>query len=265
MRMIPTALLLVLAAGVTASAPAAAATRGAEAHASGGDVVPLIYPSIVNTRVKRAERALDRATNQLEGGSSAKGLKSLKIVRRQLAAAWRGARYVIRTTPPPPAEEARVSGDGPVGPTLASPADSAFAVLTLQHDVATAMVQLVDGSRGKALTAISRTLYLTLDRRDAAIDDIRTLAPPASPDADEARVGVRAHTSGGEAVANGFDTVMPNVAGQLDDELQAIDGTRTDASDLTAGGRRVLKQAEPQVERTRLTVNAAWPPIPAED
>ena len=263
MRMFPTALVLVLAAGVTAAAPAAASTRGAEAHASGGDVVPLIYPSIVNTRVKRAERALDRATNQLEGGSSAKGLKSLKIVRRQMAAAWRGARYVIRTTPSPPAEEARVSGDGPVGPTLASPADSAFAVLTLQHDVATAMVQLVDGSHGTALAAISRTLYLTLDRRDAAIDDIRTLAPPASPDAEEA--SVRARASGGEAVANGFDTVMPDVAGQLDDELQAIDGTRTEASDLTAGGRRVLKKSGAQVERTRLTVNAAWPPIPTED
>src|SRR3954452_10623184 len=147
MRTITTALSLLLAAGVTAASPAAASARGPEAHASGGDVVELTYPSIVKTRVKRAERALDRATNQLEGGSSAKGLKSLKVVRRQMAAAWRGARYVIRTTPPPPAEEARASGDGPVGPPLASPADSAFAVLTLQHDVSTAMVQLVDGSR----------------------------------------------------------------------------------------------------------------------
>jgi len=265
MRMLLTALSLVLAAGVTAAAPAAASTGGATAHASGGDVVPLTYPSIVNTRVKRAEHALGRATNLLDDGSSAKGLKALKTVRRQMAAAWRGARYVIRTTPPPPADEARVSGDGPVGPTLASPADSAFVVLTLQHDVASAMVQLVDGSRGTGLAAISRTLYLALDRRDAAIDDIRTLAPPTPADADDARVHVRARASGGEAVPDGFDTVMPNVTGQLDDELQAIDGTQSEASDVTAGGRRVLKTAEAQVERTRRTVNAAWPPIPDDD
>src|SRR3954454_7220931 len=143
MRMLTTALSLMLEAGLTATAPA----RGVEAHASGGEVPVLTYPSIVNARVKRAERALDRATNQLEDGSSASGRRSLKIVRRQMAAAWRGARYVIRTTPPPTAEEARISGDGPAGPTLPSPADTAFAVLTLQHDIATAMVQLVDGSR----------------------------------------------------------------------------------------------------------------------
>jgi hypothetical protein len=58
---------------------------------------------------------------------------------------------------------------------------------------------------------------------------------------------------------------MPNVLGQLDDELQAIDGTRTDAEDLSAGGRRILNKAQPQVQRTRQTVNASWPPVPAED
>jgi hypothetical protein len=123
------------------------------------------------------------------------------------------------------------------------------------------MVQLVDGSRGRALSALSTTLYLALDRRDGAIQDIRALAPPVSPDAEDAR----ARASGGGPVVAGFDTVMPNVAGQLDDELQAIDGTRTDAEDLSAGGRRVLTKAEPQVLRTRQTVNASWPPVPAED
>jgi hypothetical protein len=123
------------------------------------------------------------------------------------------------------------------------------------------MVQLTDGARGAALGAISRTLYLALDRRDAAIKDIRTLAPP-SPDAEEASVHARA--SGGQPVANGFDTVMPQVTGQLDDELQAIDATRSDAGDLSGGGRRVLNTTEPQVRRTRQTVSATWPLIPPE-
>jgi hypothetical protein len=266
MRLITSTLPLLLAAGLIAAAPAAASGRVPDARASGGDVVPLTYPSIVNTRVKRANQALDRATKQLENGSSAKGVKTLKVVRRQLAAAWRGARYVIRTTPPPVADDARVraraSGDGPVGPTLAGPADSAFLVLSLQHDTAAGMVELADGSSGRALAAINRTLFLALDRRDAAIADIRTLAPP-DPDADEARV--RARASGDGPVVSTFETVMPDVAGQLDDELQTIDGTRSDASDLTAGGRRALGKAEAQVQRTKQTVNAAWPPIPAED
>ncbi|MEA2134371.1 MAG: hypothetical protein QOC68_2280 [Solirubrobacteraceae bacterium] len=262
MRLVKTTLPLLLAAGAL-MAPATASARAPEASASGGDVVVLTYPSLVSTRVKRTERALERATKQLESDRTAKAVRSLKVVRRQMSSAWRGARYIIRTTPPPPAEEARVSGDGPTGPSYASPADSAFAVLTLQHDVAAAMVQLVDGSRGRALSALSTTLYLALDRRDGAIQDIRALAPPVSPDAEDARA--RARASGGGPVVAGFDTVMPNVAGQLDDELQAIDGTRTDAEDLSAGGRRVLTKAEPQVLRTRQTVNASWPPVPAED
>jgi hypothetical protein len=259
MRFARTTLPLLLAAGAL-WAPVTASARPPEASASGGDVVALTYPSIVSVRIKRTETALDRATRQVENGSTAKAVKSLKTVRRQLSSAWRGARYVIRTTPPPPADEARVSGDGPIGPTYASPADSAFAVLTVQHDVAAAMVQLVDGSRGTALSALSTTLFLALDRREGAIKEIRAIAPPA---AEEARA--RARASGDGPVVAGFDTVMPNVLGQLDDELQAIDGTRTDAEDLTAGGRRILNKAQPQVQRTRQTVNASWPPVPAED
>ena len=244
-------------------APAAASAHAPEASASGGDVVELVYPSIIKVRVKRTERALDRATKQVESNKMAKAVKSLKVVRRQLSSAWRGARYVIRTTPPPPAEEARVSGDGPVGPTYAGPADGAFAVLTLQHDVAAAMVQLVDGSRGTTLAALNTTLFLALNRRDGAIQDIRAFAPPADPEAEDARA--RARASGDGPVVTGFETVMPNVIGQLDDETQAIDGTRTDAEDLTAGGRSILSRAQSQVQRTKQTVSASWPPVPAED
>jgi hypothetical protein len=37
------------------------------------------------------------------------------------------------------------------------------------------------------LNALSRTLFLALDRRDRAVQDIRTLAPPAPPPEDLAR------------------------------------------------------------------------------
>jgi hypothetical protein len=263
MRLMTTTLPLALAASAILAAPAAGSAHVPDAHSSGSDAVELIYPSIVRTRIERTERALKRATKQLESGRSAKAVTSLKVVRRQMAAAWRGARYVIRTTPPPPAEEARASGDGPTGPTYAGAADTAFAVLSLQHDVAAGAVELLDGSSGTGLNALSRTLYLALDRRDRAVQEIRTLVPPADPDAEDARA--RARTSGDGPVVATFDTVMPNVVGQLEDELQAIEGTRVDAEDLTSGGRRVLDKAEPQVRRTRQRVNSLWPPVPAED
>jgi hypothetical protein len=272
------AIPVAVAVGLVAASPAAAdAKPSPKAKAAGDPVVELTYPSIVQVRVSRTENALERATRKIENGKpEAEIARTLKVVRRQLAAAWRGARYVIRTTPPPVAEEARVraraSGDPPTGPTYAAPPETAFRVLTLQHDVATSVVQLIDGSHGTGLNALSTTLYLALDRRDQAIQDILTLAPPvpcdpededcAAPPANEARVRARAS---GDPVAATFDIVMPNVAPQIDDETQAIQGTLIDATDLTAGGRRLLSLALPQIAATKTVVNTNWPPIPQED
>jgi hypothetical protein len=256
---------LAIAAGLAAGSPAAADDRpAAKARASGSPTVELIYPSIVSKRIARTQRALERATERYEEGSPLDAVRTFKVVRRQMAAAWRGARYVIRTAPPPVDPEdlarvrvrARASGD-PVGPTYATPPDTGFAVLTLQHDVVTEVVQLIDGSHGTGLDALSRTLFLALDRRDQAIQDIRTLAPPVPPE-DLARA-----SQDDELVT--FDTVMPNTIAQFDDELQAITGTSLDATDLTAGGRRLLSLASAQITRTRATVNSIWPPIPPED
>jgi hypothetical protein len=255
--------LAVVAAALPASASASDAPP---AHAAGGDApAALIYPSIVRTRVSRTQHALKTATKQIDNGDYAAAAKALKTVRRQLSSAWRGAKYVIRTTPPPPAAEASVrahqSGGAPVGPAYAAPADTGVRVLTLQDDVASAMIELIDGAHGTGLTALGTTLNFALDRRDAALQDIKTLAPPAPP-AEDARV--RAHVSGGAPVVTTFDTVMPNVVPQLDDELQAIEGLKSDATDLTAGGRKLLADASAQITKTKAFVNTTWPPVPAE-
>jgi hypothetical protein len=268
LRCMRTALPLALAVGVAALAPgvAAAAKPSVRAHASGGDVVTLQYPSLVKTRVGRAKRALRRAIRKIEDGQGTAAATTFKVVRRQMAAAWRGAKYVIRTTPPPPATEdafrprARTAGD-PVGPTLAAPADTAMLVLTLQHKVAANVIQLVDGSHGTGLNALATTLNFTDDRRDAAMSYILSVAPPAPP-ADDARV--HAHAAD-EPVASTFDTVMPNLIPLFDDELQGIDGLKSDATDLTTGGRRVLNAAENQIENSRAFVNTHWPPVLPED
>ena len=261
---------LAITVGLVAASPAAAdAAPSAKARASGSPAVELIYPSIVRARIARTQRALERATERYESGSPLDAVPTFKVVRRQLAASWRGAKYVIRTAPPPvpPEDLARVrrrasAAQEEGGPTYATPADTGFAVLSLQHDVAAEVVQLVDGSHGAGLNALSKTLFLALNRRDRAIEDIFTLAPPVPPE-DLARVRARSSQEEGEVVT--FDTVMPNTIAQFDDELQGIAGTAADATDLTAGGRRLLDRASTQVTATKARVNTLWPPVPPED
>lgn len=272
---------IAVAVGLIAASPAAAENPAPKAKAAGTDAVTLDYPSLVQTRVNRTERAIERATNRIENGNVAGAATTFKVVRRQLGAAWRGTKYVIRTTPPPPPAEdamfrprAKASGD-PVGPTLAAPADTAFLVLSTQHDVAAAVAQLIDGSHGTGLAALSTTLNYTNDLRDKSIQDILTLAPPVAcdpededceapddPAAEDARV--RAQASG-DPVVTTFDTVMPNVVPQIDDETQGIEGLKSDATDLTVGGRRLLNAAETQIAGTKAAINTNWPPIPVED
>jgi hypothetical protein len=265
---IRTAVPLALAAGIVAVAPAAAQKPAPTAHASGGDVVAITYPSIVNVRVGRTNRALRRAVNETESDSPSAAVQvaSLKIVRRQMAAAWRGAKYIIRTTPPPVADDARAKAHASqnnlvLGATPASAADTGLRVLMLQHHVAATMIQLVDGAHGTGLNAISTTLNFTLDRRDQALRDIVALVPPAPPAAD---ARVQAHASGGAPVVTTFDTQMPLYVPFLTDESQAVDGLKSDATDLTTGGRRLLTDAQTQIIRTTGFVNTTWPPAPPD-
>jgi hypothetical protein len=174
-----------------------------------------------------------------------------------MAAAWRGAKYVVRTAPPPVPEEplAVTADDDPTGPVFATPPETAFRVLVLQSDVSSAMVGLIDGSHGSGLDALSRTLHFTNDRRDGALQYIHSVEPPVPPEGEE----------GGEDALPTFATVMPPYAMYLDDELQAISGTLADATDLTAGGRRLLNAANAQVSRTKTFVSTTWPILPAED
>jgi hypothetical protein len=231
------------------------------AHAAGGDVVVLTYPSLVKTSITRTKRALRKSLRLLDDGQTTRAATSLTVVRRQLNKAWRNARYVIRTTPPPPPDEARahISGDGPTGPTKAAPADTAYLVLALQHSVASSLIADLDGADAASVGVIATTLSFTLNLRDHAVHDIRALAPPAPP-ADD-----RATATGDGPVVSTFDSVMPNVVGDLDDERQAIDGIRSESDDLTASGRALLGTAATRISHTRAFVNRTWPPVPVED
>jgi len=261
----------VVAAGLVAAAPAGAAGPPT-AQMSGGDVPPPL-PSLVQTRLTRVDNALETLTDDVNDVDGVHAMKTAKVIRRQLAAAWRGSKYYITHPPAPPADDARthsarsgvrvrdlapkvrakLSQDDAV--VIADPVTTAMAVFDEFHNVSSTVIELTDGARVPVLDAMSRTLFLTLDRRDKAIADVHTLAPP--PPAEDARVHAKA-AQDEDAVT--FDTTMPGLTLFLDDELQHIDGLASDATDLRPGGSRILAKGRAQVVQTEATINTFWPP-----
>jgi hypothetical protein len=160
---------LAVAAGLLAAAlpaPALAAKGHVHAHAAGGEETVLVYPSLVNARLVRAQAALERAAKHSDEAQPAKAIVDLTAARENLSKAWSGAKYVIQhAPPPPPAEEAsaihrgafmrsgrlRIYNPAPhkkglrvvhkaVAATPATIYDTAFAVLSLEHYAATTTV-----------------------------------------------------------------------------------------------------------------------------
>jgi hypothetical protein len=267
----------VVAAGLVAAAPAGAAGPPT-AQMSGGDVPPPL-PSLVQTRLTRVDNALETLTEDVNEVDGVHAGKTAKVIRRQLAAAWRGARYYI-THPPaaPPADDARahvvrngvrvrdlapkvrakITQDDE-GPVIADPVTTAMAVFDEFHNVSSTVIELTDGARVPVLDAMSKTLFLTLDRRDKAIADVHTLAPTPPPeDAEDARVHAKAAQDEDDAVT--FDTTMPGLTLFLDDEIQHINGLQSDATDLRPGGTRILTKGLAQIQATEATINTFWPP-----
>jgi hypothetical protein len=279
-----------IAAGLVAALSAAASSQAADptAHASGGGGgTPPPLPALVRTRVVRTENALERLTESVDDGDAVQAAKTAKVIRRQLSAAWRGTKYYIKNAPPPPppADDARVhvkdarvhvkdlpprvrariTGGAPAAGTIADPPTTAIGVFQLQDDVISTIVELTDGARVPLLDAMSTTLFYALDKRDAAVEDVHTLAPPAPPPADDARFHPNAHASGGAVAGGTFDAVMPQVVGMIDDELHQIDGLQSDATDLRPGAKKILRAAEAQALITQRQVNTYWPPLPPGD
>jgi hypothetical protein len=236
----------VAAATLIAAAPAAATARppAPKAHASGDAAV--VIPSLINTRTKRVDNALGRLTDYVDDGDTAGVDRTGKVIRRQLAAAWRGAVYYVKNPPPPVADDAQESDDAPV---VADQFTAAFAVMESYHAVAATIGELVDGARVPVLDAMNRTLFWTLDSRDKAIATAHSLEPPVDPEAE-----------GGEDAVT-FATVMPGLLGHLDDENQQLKALQADAADLRPGGRRTLALALAQNALTAQTVNTYWPPV----
>src|SRR3954454_13008369 len=261
-----TLLPVALVAALAAAAPAAAQAAPV-AHAAGGDAPPAI-PSIIQTRITRTENALDRLTQKVDDDDVAGVTRTGKTIRRQMAAAWRGAVWYLKNPPPAPVGDglarakvarthhkprARAAG-GAVGPVIADPPTAMLAVFQLQHEIAATMTELTDGARVPVLDAMSRTLFFTLDGRDKAITTAHSLEPPPDPEGE-----------GGEDAPATIGSVMPQVVPMLDDEMQQIRALQSDATDLRPGGKTILRAALVQSVLTEITINTIWPPVVGDD
>jgi hypothetical protein len=241
-----------VAAALIAAAPAAAsqAGNGPTAKAAGGDAPPII-PSLIQTRITRVNNAIDRLTDYVDDNDVAGADRTGKVIRRQLAAAWRGAVYYIKNPPPPVGDDARVHARASQddAPVVADQFTAAAAVYESQHQVAATIAQLTDGARVPVLNSMSKTLFWTLDARDKAVTATHALdTPPAEGE------------EGGEDAAS-FATVMPGVVPGFDDEIQQIRGLKSDAKDLRPGGTKMLNSALTQTLLTELQVNTYWPAV----
>jgi hypothetical protein len=252
---------------IAAPAPAMAdggpaRTPSVRAHASGSDGPPPVLPGIVGTRIARGEKALERAADYVDREKPDKAVVSLRNARRNMYAAWRGATDVVENAPPPPpAAAGRVHIRVPIrlkahgSATYLGADETAVAVLSLQHDVASAAYGLIDGAKGALRDAVSTTIFAALNRRDQAILYIHNV--PAPPPAEAGRFV--AHASGAP-VATTFADLMPGVVPDLDDELGQIRGLVRGGA-LTSGEKRVMGLAKSQVLETKDQVNTWWPPV----
>jgi hypothetical protein len=225
----------------------------------GGSAAPPAIQSLVQTRIDRADAALERATTAVDQARPADAVTELGAAVSNMRKAWSGARFVIKSTPPPPvAGDGRVharSGGGAIGPAVATPQDAALAVFGLQHDVLTTAVGLIDGVDPALAPTLKTAVSAVFTARNWAIDFIHKL--PAPPVAGDGRVHARA---GGGALPSSWATVMPDLVPQLDDEIQQAHGVQSMVTTSPVG----LNQVANRATATKNLVNQYWPPIPAE-
>jgi hypothetical protein len=268
---LPAALAIALIVAPAAAAGVGPAKQGqVRAKASGSDGPPPVLPSLVRTRIARGEKAIDRAADYVDRDMPDKAVASLRNVRRNMYAAWRGATDVVENAPPPapPAGDGRPMTMARASATYVGPEETAVAVLNLQHDVAAGSFGLLDGAKGVLRDAVSRTIFAALNRRDQAIVYIhnRPVPPPVAEAGrlhSRARGGAHARAADEDAPPS-FASLMPGIVPDLEDELGQTKGLLRGGA-LTPGEKRIIGQARAQVLETKDQVNTWWPALPVGD
>lgn len=246
--------LAAVAAALVVVAPAIGSGSGRQsavppAHAAGGDAPPLI-PSIVNTRLVRAEAALGSATASFDSGQAAQAVTPMGAAADNLTKAWNAEKWIIKTTPPPPADDAAVvDGTGAVV-AYAGPEDTAFAVFSAQHDLVATSVGMMETTNAALLKSLTGSISSVQASRTAAINYIHSIAPPPVDDA---------AAIDDEGVPT-WATVMPTVVPLLDDEIQQITG-RLALYKFPAATKTALQNAKTRAQSAKALINQYWPPV----
>jgi hypothetical protein len=242
--------LAAVAAALVVVAPAigdSGTARGSAvppAAINGGDVAPLI-PSIVNTRLVRAQSALGRATADVDENQAAQAIVPVGAAVDNLTKGWNAAKWVVLNAPPPPADDA-FSTDDPAGPVYAAPSDTAFAVLTADHDLVATSVGMMETTNAPLVTRLTSAMNTIQTQRLNAIKWIHTIEPPPADDG----------TEGGGT----FAAIMPGYVAILDDEIQQIKG-RLALFKFSATAKAALNNARVRAQDTKDLVNQYWPPV----
>ncbi|MCU1427649.1 MAG: hypothetical protein JWL83_1649 [Actinomycetia bacterium] len=190
----------------------------------------------------------------VDEGTTANVAVELTSMQTNMTKAWDAAVYVIEHAPPPVAASGAVPFTGGQAPT-ASPEETGFAVLGLQHDVVNGLLSVIDTAGPTLLTPINTAITAAVDARDKAVAYIHAIPPP--PVAGSG--GVRAN-AGGAPIAAGWDTLMPGLVPLLDDEIQQARATPPSDPTVTPKLLTLVKQRD---RKTKKTVNTFWPPVPA--
>jgi hypothetical protein len=249
---IRTMALVAIAAALVVVAPAVGGSNGPSADPArieGGDA-PALFPSLVNTRLVRAQSALSRATTDLDESQPAQAVVPMGAAVSNLTTGWSAAKYVIQTTPPPPPEDGTGGGAG----AYAGPEDTAFAVLSAQHDVVTTAVGMVETSNDALSNSLLSSIQSMQALRENAVRYIHEIAPPPPPED-------RIQPSGQEG--GGWATVMPALVPILADEIQMIQG-RQAMNQFPPPVQQALTNARLQALELKDLVNQWWPPVPGD-
>lgn len=226
-RTLTTALL---GASLVAAAPAVATAgpghRGGDERrgsAQGYDRSEL--PSRIASRLGRAQRALDRATNAVDDGNATAAASALKGVRTNLTAAAKSAKR-------------RASSDN--GP------HAFYAVAAGQHRAIGEIVSLYDGADDATVAALTETLNSAIDGRDDLVASIAAL--PADDQGSYEFV---------------LDRIGDDVAGEIEaiDEALADDTLSADARAALTDARAKLVATQTTVQGLAATqANASAEP-----
>ena len=155
MRVGKTITAALLAVGLVTAAPAAAHGGGGPGGHRAGDGYGGKVPSRITTRLKRADRSLDRAGDYIDDGKAASAAASLKSVTSNLSAAEKSAKRGLAGT------------NGPAG---------AGAVADAEDNVIGELAGLFDGADDDTTTAVATALDATITQRDDLVAAIGALA-----------------------------------------------------------------------------------------